>query len=214
MQNFEGCIVNQQSHAADEQDFFLIRGKLAYCLWILAQFIFFTMSLIGNVAVIISMNTEKKLRKKSTYSFIISIAATNFIISLSLLVVAKVLKIGPNLPIIPIFSSMILVQLNLHTALSIDRYWAICFPFSYLVEKKLGHKKWIIIICVLSGLCLGMLQMTGWNSGCRSINEYFSRGYLIVLSAWLAVSDCAIISLCYLTLSVLSAHVRGHSSFG
>lgn len=42
-------------------------------------------------------------------------------------------------------------------ALSADRFWAICYPFSYILHKGTAYKKWVVLACTGHGLTCGLV---------------------------------------------------------
>lgn len=83
-----------------------------------------------------------------------------------------------------------LMSLNLQVALSADRYWAVCHPLSYHKNKELGHKKWIIIVCVIAAIIGGNALGYAWFSDTIQVALFL---YIcLVLTSSFAVAICII----------------------
>ena len=83
---------------------------------------------------------------------------------------------------------MFTTTINLQTALSVDRYYAVCHPMTYFVNKESGYKKRIIFICVFVGTSFGLWPALGWNSGVMKYRCYvmdvLSSSYSLFLTTW------------------------------
>lgn len=56
------------------------------------------------------------------------------------------------------------ISINMLIAVASDRYLAICHPISYFKLKGSGRIKWIISLCVVSGIITGIIPIF-WNNG-------------------------------------------------
>lgn len=54
---------------------------------------------------------------------------------------------------------MFMTLINLQVALSVDRYVAVCHPIKYFVYRASGHKKWVVLGCVVIGIFVGMMSI-------------------------------------------------------
>lgn len=83
---------------------------------------------------------------------------------------------------------MFTTTINLQTALSLDRYLAVCHPLTYFVHKGSGYKKRIIFACVFIGTSFGLWPALGWNSGIMKYGCYvmdvLSSSYSLFLTTW------------------------------
>ena len=61
-------------------------------------------------------------------------------------------------------TGVFIVSLFALLAVSIDRFWAVCYPLTYHVRDA-NLAKAGIAVCWIFGLALGSLPVLGWNSG-------------------------------------------------
>jgi hypothetical protein len=85
-------------------------------------------------------------------------------------------------------------------AVSVDRFWAVCYPVTYHV-KSTSSTKIIIIFCWIFGILFGFLPVFGWNSGhfdnkcdLRVIADF---NYLLVVCVAIAFTSTVIIIVLY-----------------
>lgn len=124
----------------------------------------------GNFLVILVFVMQRKLRKLTNY-YIVSLAVSDFLVGLVGVPSAILTKMGlpqNDFGVCMLMLSLLVVLctisiLNL-VAVSLDRYWAIIYPFCYhrLVTKKtvIGT----IVGCYVLGAVVGFLPLFGWNN--------------------------------------------------
>lgn len=83
---------------------------------------------------------------------------------------------------------MFTTTINLQTALSVDRYFAVCHPLTYFVNKESGYRKRIIFACCFVGTTFGLFPALGWNSntmqfGCY-VMDVLHPSYSLFLTSW------------------------------
>lgn len=107
---------------------------------------------------------------------------------------------------------MFTISVNLLVALAVDRYCAVCHPLIHFAYKDSGVRKWIIAVCVTSGIALGSLPGLGWHSesfyACYVL-DVLSFGFMILCCAWVTVAITIILTLYVL----IYRKIRNHASF-
>lgn len=96
------------------------------------------------------------------------------------------------------FYMVFILPINLQVALSVDRFWAVCFPLSYHINKNSKYKKWIIWLCVLIAVFVGTVPIA-LKTEYDGINHAFST--------WALVSTATIIVLYGFILRSLKNYV-------
>lgn len=108
--------------------------------------------------------------------------------------------------------------INLQTALSVDRYYAVCHPLTYFVNKESGYRKRIILACAFLGIMFGLWPALGWNSGIMKYGCYvmdvLSSSYSLFLTTWSLGCTTTIIVFHVLIYKSIKENVRLSLSFG
>lgn len=127
-------------------------------------------SIIGNFLVIVVFCKFKNTRKDTNY-YIISLALADLLVGLFGIPCALLTSVGlpENFLACKFMLSLLLVLCTTSIlsllAVSVDRFWAILYPFAY---KRIMHSKTIIgiiVICWILGGIIGFLPVVGWNQG-------------------------------------------------
>lgn len=137
-------------------------------------------SAVFNLVIIYVLLKTKELRKNSANIYIISILMVNLLLLAALPFLKKV-NIGRVVVLnFDLFISFILqaktpgipnsfwrfsishtffaVQINLQLLLSFDRFWAICFPISYFLQKTPRRKILGVLACITICICFGLFS--------------------------------------------------------
>lgn len=129
------------------------------------------LAIFGNLLVLIAFLVEKKLRKMTNF-YIISLSVADLLIGLIGIPSAILVKVG--LPVNAFTSCLVMLStlivlctvsiFNL-LAVSLDRYWAILYPFKYQTKMSRRAVTVIIFLCWMLGSIIGFLPLLGWNEG-------------------------------------------------
>ncbi|CRL00423.1 CLUMA_CG013689, isoform A [Clunio marinus] len=138
--------------------------------FIILDFSFFCCCIIGNSIVIYVISRDRKLKSKSNYH-ILSVALADLLIgvlSIPLGVYAGLTGAPHDFQLCLVLNSVLLSVFAVsHFSLlgvSIDRYWAVCYPLTYHVKGS-TLTKFMISCCWILGILFGFLPVFGWNSG-------------------------------------------------
>lgn len=142
---------------------------LVFSVWMSLEILAIFISIAGNIIVIYAMSSEKWLRKKSSY-FVISIAAADLLISISVIFLTierskqfgSPTKISFNrsycLWITSFFLAVVTVSVLQLMLVSVDRYLAVCRPVFYHTRTDM-FTKIAISLCWITGIIFGFTPL-------------------------------------------------------
>lgn len=180
--------------------------EVFFALWAILETIAVIISVLGNTVVIYVMSSEKRLRKKSTY-FVISIATADLLSSIFVIILTttrciKFWKLSVSIPeelclwVMCFLMGLLTVSILQMAFVSIDRFWAICYPISYHTRST-RCTKCIIISSWISGMAFGLSPLLGSGSEkeCTLSNTFLIP--LNILSSSLTVLILILFALIY-----------------
>lgn len=152
-----------------------------FYIWFTAEVIAIVISLFGNGIVIYVMCADKALCKKSNL-FVISIAVADFICTVFVILLTtfrtiQQLNSAESHPkrclwFAACFLVLTAVSILQFVFVSIDRYWAICHPYSYR-QRNIKFPKFVIIFCWVAGTIIGLIPlMNGWTKNDCSLHKH------------------------------------------
>ncbi|CRL01069.1 CLUMA_CG014328, isoform A [Clunio marinus] len=170
---------------------------------------FFFLSIVGNSVVIYVISRDKKLKNKANYH-ILSVAVADLLIGLigiPLGIIASLTRSPRDFQLCLMLYSFLLsffaVSMFSLVAVSVDRFWAVCFPITYHVADT-SIAKLAIFCCWFSGLVVGFLPLFGWNSGSFhnkcDIRVVISMNYLLIAVVAIAFTSTLIIIILYVLI--------------
>lgn len=167
-----------------------------FSIWLSLEVIAVVVSLCGNSVVIyVMMSSDRRLRNKTSF-YITSIAIADLLSSVfvavlttnrSILFWNPTVAINPTLCLLLASSLMVLTTVSfLHLlAVSVDRFWAICFPISYFAKTANSTKPIIGVLWVV-GTIIGLTPLLqdwrGQNCALHFLH-YFIQSLLAICSA-------------------------------
>uniref|UniRef100_A0A336LQZ6 CSON001514 protein n=1 Tax=Culicoides sonorensis TaxID=179676 RepID=A0A336LQZ6_CULSO len=165
------------------------------------------LAVIGNAAVIIVFQQEKRLRRRTNY-YIVSLALADFLVGLLGIPFAIMASVG--LPrnmhacLCTVSLLMVLCTISIFclVAVSVDRYWAILYCISYNRNVSTRTAIIIISICWIAGSIVGFLPLFGWHAefkpdqACLFV-EVMDYSYLVFLCFGTIVTPAVILAAFY-----------------
>lgn len=184
-------------------------SSTAQASFVVVLSILFLISFVGNLMIIVVMIQDKKLRQSSASCYIVWIAIADLVSA----VVAPIWGVrsdqisrsnNSNRKIISqgcpsstcrhcgmFFFTIFILPINFQVALSVDRFWAVCYPLSFHVHKDSGHKKWIILFCIALAGLIGVVPIA-LGKDYVGMNHAFST-WALMATATIVVLHCFII---------------------
>ncbi|XP_059057135.1 adenosine receptor A3 [Achroia grisella] len=148
-------------------------------------------AVVGNAMVIYVFRRDRRLRRRTNY-YIVSLATADFLVGLFGIPFAILASVGlPRNLHACLFTVSLLVMLCTISifclvAVSVDRYWAILYPMCYSRNVRTKTAIFIISVCWIAGVCVGLLPLFGWHAdvgsapGCYFV-EVMDYNYLLFL---------------------------------
>ncbi|XP_065282120.2 adenosine receptor A2b [Dermacentor albipictus] len=125
---------------------------------------------VGNLAVLVCFARERRLRRRLTNYYILSLAVADLLVGVMAIPFAVLTRAGiPHdspLACVAMLSFIVVlctVSILHLVAVSVDRYWAILYPLAYQRLASEGVVLSVVIACWLSGFVLGFLPLLGWH---------------------------------------------------
>ncbi|KAH8039843.1 hypothetical protein HPB51_009099 [Rhipicephalus microplus] len=125
---------------------------------------------IGNLAVLVCFARERRLRRRLTNYYILSLAVADLLVGVLAIPFAVLTRAGiPHdspLACVAMLSFIVVlctVSILHLVAVSVDRYWAILYPLAYQRLASESVVLSVVIACWLSGFVLGFLPLLGWH---------------------------------------------------
>lgn len=125
---------------------------------------------VGNLAVLVCFARERRLRRRLTNYYILSLAVADLLVGVLAIPFAVLTRAGiPHdspmgcvamLSFIVVLCTVSILHL---VAVSVDRYWAILYPLAYQRLASETVVLGVVIACWLSGFVLGFLPLLGWH---------------------------------------------------
>ncbi|XP_063706461.1 D(1A) dopamine receptor-like [Culicoides brevitarsis] len=181
------------------------------------------LAVIGNAAVIIVFQQEKRLRRRTNY-YIVSLALADFLVGLLGIPFAIMASMGlpRNMHACLCTVSMLIVLCTISifclVAVSVDRYWAILYCISYNRNVSTRTAIIIISICWIAGSIVGFLPLFGWHAefkpdqACMFV-EVMDYSYLVFLYFGTIVTPAIILAAFYAHIyTVILRQVRNFLS--
>lgn len=124
----------------------------------------------GNLAVLVCFARERRLRRRLTNYYILSLAVADLLVGVLAIPFAVLTRAGiPHdspLACVAMLSFIVVlctVSILHLVAVSVDRYWAILYPLAYQRLASESVVLGVVIACWLSGFVLGFLPLLGWH---------------------------------------------------
>lgn len=176
-----------------------------FCAWILIEITAVTISIFGNSVVVYVMCSERSLRKKSSF-YIISIAIADLLSSTAVvfLTIVRSMEFWIFPSYLPSEICLIVTSffLMLSTAsilqllfVSIDRYWTVCHPISYLTRTS-NFIKYAILACWIFSIIFGSTPVLN-NESTKTCSLPIVH-YLVL--SFLCIDSAVIISVLYVLI--------------
>ncbi|XP_075541194.1 adenosine receptor [Dermacentor variabilis] len=125
---------------------------------------------VGNLAVLVCFARERRLRRRLTNYYILSLAVADLLVGVMAIPFAVLTRAGiPHdspLACVAMLSFIVVlctVSILHLVAVSVDRYWAILYPLAYQRLASEAVVLSVVIACWLSGFVLGFLPLLGWH---------------------------------------------------
>ncbi|KAH6934306.1 hypothetical protein HPB50_022898 [Hyalomma asiaticum] len=125
---------------------------------------------VGNLAVLVCFARERRLRRRLTNYYILSLAVADLLVGVLAIPFAVLTRAGiPHdspLACVAMLSFIVVlctVSILHLVAVSVDRYWAILYPLAYQRLASESVVLSVVIACWLSGFVLGFLPLLGWH---------------------------------------------------
>lgn len=177
-----------------------------FAVWAILETVVVVISIFGNSVVIYVMSSERRLRKKSTY-YVISIAAADFLSSVFVMILTGTRCVQTWSPDtwIPknlclwtmcFLMGLLTVSILQMTFVSVDRFWAICYPISYHTRST-RLTQIIIVLCWISGMAFGLSPLIANKSEKNCTLSNFILIPLNILSSILTVIIVVLYTLIY-----------------
>lgn len=201
-------------------------GVFSIIFFVLADLIAFILSVVGNFAVCYVIIKDKKLSRTGS-KFILSVAVADFLVGLIVIPIGimrvsccladKVTRVAisylqtiDDLPhsfrpcwlLASLASIIYTISLYSLAALSIDRFWAICFPISHRNKNTRKISYAIIAISWIFPLINGVLQLFGYREARRKfVDKCIATTVLspkvMTLAMFTITTGCVIMALLY-----------------
>ncbi|EEC08080.1 serotonin receptor, putative [Ixodes scapularis] len=170
----------------------------------------------GNLAVLVCFTRERRLRRRLTNYYILSLAVADLLVGLLAIPSAVLTRAGlpRDSPILCVAMLSFLVVLCtvsiLHlVAVSVDRYWAILYPLAYQRLASEGVVFGVVLGCWVCGFALGFLPLMGWHdaaaasSGACLFLPVMKYGFLVFLYFATIVYPALLIAFFYVRIFIV-----------
>ncbi|KAJ6637884.1 Adenosine receptor A2a [Pseudolycoriella hygida] len=160
-------MISTEKHRFLMESEFLSLTKLPYAF---VEIIIATIALIGNGLVIFVFWREKKLQTFSNYH-IMSLSVADLFVGLFAVPIAILIEAQTPrehyacLFLISMLLATCLISIFSRIGVSIDRYWAIVHPLSYIRNRNTKKSVYIIGACWTLAIMFGYLPIVGWHAG-------------------------------------------------
>lgn len=138
---------------------------------------------VGNLAVLVCFTRERRLRRRLTNYYILSLAVADFLVGVVAVPFAILTRAGlprdsPTVCVAMLSFLIVLCTVSiLHLlAVSVDRYWAILYPLAYQRLASEGIVLGTLLGCWVCGFVIGFIPLLGWHD-----EEAASRGVCVFL---------------------------------
>ncbi|KAK7507030.1 hypothetical protein BaRGS_00001881 [Batillaria attramentaria] len=143
--------------------------KINYA-YVISEFVVGFLSVAGNSLVLVAMYNVKSLRTH-TNCFIASLAVADILTGLVVGPLAVIRHIGlpHNFYGCLLISSLVVIftmcSVTSLTAVTLDRYLAICHPYSYRRRMTFRVTISVVVVSWVVGILFGLVPLMGWNKG-------------------------------------------------
>ncbi|KAH9377006.1 hypothetical protein HPB48_018744 [Haemaphysalis longicornis] len=176
----------------------------------------------GNLAVLVCFARERRLRRRLTNYYILSLAVADLLVGSLAIPFAVLTRAGlPHdspLACVAMLSFIVVlctVSILHLVAVSVDRYWAILYPLAYQRLASEGVVVGVVLACWLAGFMLGFLPLLGWHdskaasSGACLFLPVMKYSFLVFLYFATIVYPALLIAFFYVRIySVVRKQVR------
>lgn len=183
---------------------------------------------VGNLAVLVCFARERRLRRRLTNYYILSLAVADLLVGVLAIPFAVLTRAGiPHdspLACVAMLSFIVVlctVSILHLVAVSVDRYWAILYPLAYQRLASESVVLSVVIACWLSGFVLGFLPLLGWHdseaasSGDCLFLPVMKYSFLVFLYFATIVYPALLIAFFYIRIySVVRKQLRQITVFG
>lgn len=182
----------------------------------------------GNLAVLVCFARERRLRRRLTNYYILSLAVADLLVGSLAIPFAVLTRAGlPHdspLACVAMLSFIVVlctVSILHLVAVSVDRYWAILYPLAYQRLASEGVVVGVVLACWLAGFMLGFLPLLGWHdskaasSGACLFLPVMKYSFLVFLYFATIVYPALLIAFFYVRIySVVRKQLRQITVFG
>lgn len=182
----------------------------------------------GNLAVLVCFARERRLRRRLTNYYILSLAVADLLVGSLAIPFAVLTRVGlPHdspLACVAMLSFIVVlctVSILHLVAVSVDRYWAILYPLAYQRLASEGVVVGVVFACWLAGFMLGFLPLLGWHdskaasSGACLFLPVMKYSFLVFLYFATIVYPALLIAFFYVRIySVVRKQLRQITVFG
>ncbi|XP_077533517.1 adenosine receptor [Haemaphysalis longicornis] len=182
----------------------------------------------GNLAVLVCFARERRLRRRLTNYYILSLAVADLLVGSLAIPFAVLTRAGlPHdspLACVAMLSFIVVlctVSILHLVAVTVDRYWAILYPLAYQRLASEGVVVGVVLACWLAGFMLGFLPLLGWHdskaasSGACLFLPVMKYSFLVFLYFATIVYPALLIAFFYVRIySVVRKQLRQITVFG
>ncbi|XP_045606766.1 adenosine receptor A1 [Procambarus clarkii] len=173
--------------------------------YITSEILVAIISIIGNALTIAVFTVDQKLHRLTNY-YIVSLALADLLVGLVGIPFAILTSVGLPRPLwacllmLSTLLTLCVISVFCLVAVSVDRYWAILHPISYIRILNVKITKRIILACWVSGTLVGLMPMMGWHEEYDDhciFTQVMSYSYLIFLAFNTIFVPGPIMIICY-----------------